>query len=175
MTESYRTKPDPFGPLPAYGCPHHQIRTYGVLKDGHLVAYMWLYQVGDMCRFSTILGHGEHLNAGVSAARTARPIAPDARSACGSMPSPRSASRYSISTSTRVQPSGVATAPRACLAASTTTVAAARIWADSASIAAASARRWRAMMAGADSGPRTGKQLVAAGPAVAVAPASRSA
>lgn len=65
MTESYRTKPDPFGPLPAYGCPHHQIRTYGVLKDGHLVAYTWLYQVGDMCLFSTILGHGEHLNAGV--------------------------------------------------------------------------------------------------------------
>ena len=46
-------------------CPRHQIRTYGVLHDGHLVAYTWLYQVGEMCLFSTILGHGDHLNAGV--------------------------------------------------------------------------------------------------------------
>jgi Acetyltransferase (GNAT) domain len=65
MTEAYRTKPEPFSPLPAYRCPHHQIRTYGVLKDGHLVAYTWLYQEGEMCLFSTILGHGAHLNAGV--------------------------------------------------------------------------------------------------------------
>jgi len=65
MTESYRKRPDPFGPLPDYGCPRHQIRTYGVLFDGHLVAYTWLYQVGEMCLFSTILGHGEHLNAGI--------------------------------------------------------------------------------------------------------------
>ena len=65
MSESYRSKPNPFGPLPAYGCPRHQVRTYGVLKDGHLVAYTWLYQVGEMCLFSTILGHGDHLHAGV--------------------------------------------------------------------------------------------------------------
>jgi len=65
MTEGYRTRPGPYGPLPDYGCPHHQVRTYGVLKDGHLVAYTWLYQMGEMCLFSTILGHGDHLNAGV--------------------------------------------------------------------------------------------------------------
>jgi hypothetical protein len=65
MTAAYRQRPDPFGPLPAYGCPRHQIRTYGVLKDGHLVAYTWLYQVGQMCLFSTILGHGDHLGVGV--------------------------------------------------------------------------------------------------------------
>ena len=65
MTDRYRERPAPFGPLPDYGCPRHQIRTYGVLKDGHLVAYTWLYQVGEMCLYSTILGHGEHLNAGV--------------------------------------------------------------------------------------------------------------
>lgn len=65
MTEAYRRRPDPYGPLPTYTCPRHQIRTYGVLHDGHLVAYTWLYQVGDMCLFSTILGHGDHLNAGV--------------------------------------------------------------------------------------------------------------
>ena len=65
MTEGYRHKPGPYGPLPAYTCPRHQVRTYGVLKDGHLVAYTWLYQMGEMCLFSTILGHGDHLNAGV--------------------------------------------------------------------------------------------------------------
>jgi hypothetical protein len=65
MTAAYRQRPEPFGPLPDHGCPRHQIRTYGVLKDGHLVAYTWLYQVGEMCLFSTILGHGDHLNAGV--------------------------------------------------------------------------------------------------------------
>ena len=65
MTEAYRTRPGPYGPLPDYQCPRHQVRTYGVLKDGHLVAYTWLYQMGEMCLFSTILGHGDHLNAGV--------------------------------------------------------------------------------------------------------------
>jgi hypothetical protein len=65
MKEAYRARPEPFGPLPDYGCPRHQIRTYGVLKDEHLVAYTWLYQVGEMCLFSTILGHGDHLANGV--------------------------------------------------------------------------------------------------------------
>jgi hypothetical protein len=65
MTERYRERPGPYGPLDAYACPRHQVRTYGVLKDGHLVAYTWLFQVGQMCLFSTILGHGDHLNAGV--------------------------------------------------------------------------------------------------------------
>lgn len=65
MREPYRQRPDPYGPLPDYSCPRHQIRTYGVTKDGHLVAYTWVYQVGEMCLFATILGHGEHLDAGV--------------------------------------------------------------------------------------------------------------
>ena len=65
MTEGYRQRPGPYGPLPDYTCPRHQIRTYGVLKDGHLVAYTWVHQVGQMCLFSTILGHGDHLNDGV--------------------------------------------------------------------------------------------------------------
>ena len=79
MTEGYRTRPGPYGPLPDYTCPHHQVRTYGVLKDGHLVAYTWLYQVGEMCLFSTILGHGDHLNAGVMyllVAETLRDVIP---------------------------------------------------------------------------------------------------
>jgi hypothetical protein len=65
MKAGYLKRPGPYGPLPAYSCPKHQVRTYGVLKDGHLVAYTWLYQMGEMCLFSTILGHGDHLNAGV--------------------------------------------------------------------------------------------------------------
>lgn len=65
MTDAYRQRPGPFGPLPDYPCPHHAIRTYGVLKGDHLVAYTWLWQVGDMCLFSTILGHGDHLAEGV--------------------------------------------------------------------------------------------------------------
>lgn len=65
MTEAYRKRSRPFGPLPDYRCPRHQIRTYGVLKDERLVAYTWVYQVGEVCLFSTILGHGDHLADGV--------------------------------------------------------------------------------------------------------------
>ena len=65
MTERYRARPESYGPLPAYSCPRHQLRTYGVVKDGKLVAYTWLYQMGEVCLFSTILGHGDHLNNGV--------------------------------------------------------------------------------------------------------------
>jgi hypothetical protein len=65
MAESYQRRPAPFGPLPDYSCLHHRIRTYGVLKDGHLVAYSWVYMVGEMCLFSTILGHGDHLKSGM--------------------------------------------------------------------------------------------------------------
>jgi hypothetical protein len=65
MKDPYLQRPGPYGPLPSYPCPRHQLRTYGVFHEGHLVAYTWLYQVGEMCLFSTILGHGDHLNAGV--------------------------------------------------------------------------------------------------------------
>jgi hypothetical protein len=65
MTESYRSRPDPYGEPPPYPCPRHQVRTYGVIKDGHLYAYSWVFQVGEMCLFSTILGHGDHLADGV--------------------------------------------------------------------------------------------------------------
>jgi hypothetical protein len=81
MTEGYRSRPGPYGPLPRYSCPKHQLLTYGVIKDGHLVAYTWLYQIGEMCLFSTILGHGDHLNAGVMyllIAETLRDLIPTA-------------------------------------------------------------------------------------------------
>jgi hypothetical protein len=65
MGESYTERPKPYSALPAYGCMRHRIATFGVLHDRTLVAYTWVYQVGEMCLFSTILGHGEHLENGI--------------------------------------------------------------------------------------------------------------
>lgn len=61
MSEAYLTRPKPYGALPTFGCPRHALRTYGVLQGDHLVAYTWVYQIGEMCLFSTILGHGAHM------------------------------------------------------------------------------------------------------------------
>lgn len=49
------------GALPHYPCDRHAIRTYGVLDDTALRAYMTLYVIGDLRLVSMILGHGEHL------------------------------------------------------------------------------------------------------------------
>jgi hypothetical protein len=65
MATRYRRMVKPFGPLPDQPCPRHQLCTYGVLKDGKLVAYAWVYQTGEMFLLSTILGHGDHLAQGV--------------------------------------------------------------------------------------------------------------
>lgn len=65
MKEPYRNRPEPFGPLPDYPCGKHRLATYGVLREGRLLAYTWVYQVGEMCLFSSILGHGEHLGDGI--------------------------------------------------------------------------------------------------------------
>lgn len=64
MAERYTKPLEPYGPL-QYTCPRHQLRTYGVLKGEHLVAYTWVILIGEMCLFSTILGHGEHLRFGI--------------------------------------------------------------------------------------------------------------
>jgi hypothetical protein len=60
MSDGYTTR-RPQGPLPAYPCDRHAIRTYGVLENDTLVAYMTLYRVGDLSMVSMILGHGDHL------------------------------------------------------------------------------------------------------------------
>lgn len=66
MSDAYRSRPKGYGALPPYPCPHHLIRTYGIVhEDGHLYAYSWVYQVGEMCLFSTILGHGERMKSGI--------------------------------------------------------------------------------------------------------------
>jgi hypothetical protein len=65
MGEKYRQEVEPFGPLPDQPCPRHRFCTYGVLKDGQLVAYAWVYQTGEMFLLSTLLGHGKHLGNGV--------------------------------------------------------------------------------------------------------------
>ncbi len=65
MSDAYRLRPAPQGPLPDFGCPRHALRQYGVLRDGHLYAYAWVYVIGEMCLFSTLLGHGEHMKSGI--------------------------------------------------------------------------------------------------------------
>jgi hypothetical protein len=65
MTNTYRDRPD-FAPLPEYPCARHAVRTYGVLSsDDVLVAYLWLYRSGELALVSQILGHADHLEAGV--------------------------------------------------------------------------------------------------------------
>ncbi len=65
MGEAYQVPPAPRGPLPDFPCPRHALRQYGVLREGHLYAYAWVYVIGEMCLFSTILGHGEHMKSGI--------------------------------------------------------------------------------------------------------------
>lgn len=49
------------GSLPNYPCKLHNIRTYGVLHAGTLVAYLTLYRIKELALISMILGHGDHL------------------------------------------------------------------------------------------------------------------
>ena len=65
MGEAYQQQPAPQGPSPDFSCARHALRHYGVLREGHLYAYAWVYVVGEMCLFSTILGHGEHMKSGI--------------------------------------------------------------------------------------------------------------
>lgn len=60
MTSGYQTYPSDH-PLPEYPCARHAIRTYGVLEQDTLVAYLWLYRVGDLALVSQVLGHATHL------------------------------------------------------------------------------------------------------------------
>lgn len=60
MSESY-TKRYEYAPLPEYPCDRHQVRTYGVLLDGKMVAYLWLYVSGQLRLCSSIIGHAAHL------------------------------------------------------------------------------------------------------------------
>ena len=45
-----------------------------MLRDGHLYAYAWVYVIGEMCLFSTILGHGEHMRSGIMALLVAESV-----------------------------------------------------------------------------------------------------
>ena len=74
MSEAYRQPPAPQGSLPAFGCPRHALRRYGVLRDGHLYAYAWVYVIGEMCLLSTILGHGDHMRSGIMALLVAESV-----------------------------------------------------------------------------------------------------
>ena len=64
MDASYRSRPTNDHD-PALGCPRHREVWFGVVKDGHVVAYTHVYQVGEMCLYSRILGHGDHMESGI--------------------------------------------------------------------------------------------------------------
>jgi hypothetical protein len=81
MSDGYLVRPS-YSPLPD-GCPRHRIYTYGVVDArGRLAAYAWVYRVGELVMFSTILGHAERLTDHVmyllvrDALETQRSIAP---------------------------------------------------------------------------------------------------
>lgn len=64
MSSSYRSRPSST-PDPVWSCNRHGIEPYGVLTGSELVAYAWIYRAGELALVSSILGHGEHLEAGV--------------------------------------------------------------------------------------------------------------
>lgn len=64
MADAY-TRPVTFSPLPVYPCRRHAINTYGVLQEGLLRAYTFVYRVGDLVMFSTLLGHAAHLTSDI--------------------------------------------------------------------------------------------------------------
>lgn len=59
MSAGYRERPI-FGD-DVFDCDRHGVHAYGVLKDGTLVAYAWIYRSGELALVSQILGHGDHL------------------------------------------------------------------------------------------------------------------
>lgn len=64
MSAGYQEAPT-FGPTPLV-CPQHHVYAYGVAEPaGRLVAYLWLYRSGELALVSSILGHHDHLDAGI--------------------------------------------------------------------------------------------------------------
>lgn len=64
MTAGYRSRPSDT-PDVVWTCPRHAVRPFGVFAKGTLVAYAVVYRAGDLALVSQILGHGDHLAAGV--------------------------------------------------------------------------------------------------------------
>lgn len=66
MTDGYKTR-GPRRPLSQdqTRCPRHRTYCYGVLQDDRLRAYLTLHRAGDLAMVSMILGHGDHLDAGI--------------------------------------------------------------------------------------------------------------
>lgn len=63
MSKGY-LEPPVFGANP-FLCPAHHVYTYGIVKDGRLWAYLWLYRCGDLAMVSSILGHADKLDDGI--------------------------------------------------------------------------------------------------------------
>jgi hypothetical protein len=61
MSSGYWERPSDTA-LPEYACPRHTIRQNAVISDqGHLVAYLWMFRLGDLALVSQFLGHAEHM------------------------------------------------------------------------------------------------------------------
>jgi hypothetical protein len=65
MTESYLARPQPERPGPELLCDRHRPAKFGVFLEGKLVAYTFINHSGEMISFSTILGHGDHMDDGI--------------------------------------------------------------------------------------------------------------
>ncbi len=65
MTQSYRERPGARGRSPEQACRRHRNGWFGVFREGKLLAYTNIPQCGEMMLFSTILGHGDHMDDGI--------------------------------------------------------------------------------------------------------------
>lgn len=65
MSAGYLERPSAAPDVPP-ACPLHGVHPYGVFDpDAKLCAYLWLYRSGDLALVSSILGHADHLDAGI--------------------------------------------------------------------------------------------------------------
>lgn len=66
MTDGYKIR-GPRRPLSEdqTRCPRHRTCCYGVLQGDTLRSYLTLHRAGDLAMVSMILGHGDHLDAGI--------------------------------------------------------------------------------------------------------------
>lgn len=51
--------PARFGPE-SWPCALHGVHRYAVIRDLHVVAYLWMYRSGDLALVSQVLGHADH-------------------------------------------------------------------------------------------------------------------
>jgi hypothetical protein len=65
MSQWYRERPSPKGRTPVQPCARHRRGWFGVFKERKLYAYALVSVTGETMVFSTILGHGDHMEDGI--------------------------------------------------------------------------------------------------------------